>query len=124
MKIHTFIYWSTTGLIALMMSYSVYAYLTNEEIKGVFAHLGFPDYFRVELAIAKIFGVLFLVMPQVPVKLKEFTYFGFFVTFISAFIAHGVIGDPVPAVAAPIVFAIILIASYNSFSVLNENKAE
>ena len=123
MKKHKIIYWSTTALVALMMTYSAYAYLTSEELKGAFVHLGFPDYFRVELAIAKIFGVLFLVIPQVPAKLKEFAYYGFFITFISAFIAHGVTGDPVPAVATPIVFLVLLIASYNSFAVLNENRA-
>ena len=123
MKKHKIIYSTTTALVALMMTSSAYAYLTSEELKRAFVHLGFPDYFRVELAIAKIFGVLFLVIPQVPAKLKEFAYYGFFITFISAFIAHGVTVDPVPAVATPIVFLVLLIASYNSFAVLNENRA-
>ena len=57
-----------------------------------FAHLGFPDYFRVELALAKLFGVVLLLAP-VPARLKEWAYAGFAITLVSALIAHLAVGD-------------------------------
>jgi hypothetical protein len=106
------IYWTSTALVCLIMLYSAYGYLTNEELKGAFIHLGFPDYFRVELAVAKAIGVLLLIIPAVPSKLKEFAYFGFAITFVSAFIAHSASGDPASAKTAPIIFAVLLAVSY------------
>ena len=63
MKTTKIIYWATTALLALMMTFSAYSYLTQAEMKQGFEHLGFPDYFRVELAIAKVLGVVALLAP-------------------------------------------------------------
>jgi hypothetical protein len=52
--------------------------------KGAFVHLGFPGYFRIELTTAKALGVLALLLPGVPTKVKEFAYFGFGITLASA----------------------------------------
>ncbi|EJG03182.1 DoxX family protein [Flavobacterium sp. F52] len=117
------IYWTSTSLVSLVMLYSAYGYMTNEQLKGAFVHLGFPDYFRIELAAAKIIGVIFLMIPAIPVKLKEFAYFGFAITFVSAFIAHTFSGDPASAKAAPIIFSILLAVSYFYFLKLkSQNK--
>jgi len=75
-----------------------------------FHHLGYPDYFRVELTIAKLCGVVFLLLP-VP-RIKEWAYAGFAITFISAFIAHTASGDPVGNRIAPVVAMILLTVSY------------
>jgi len=34
-------------------------------------HLGFPDYFRIELAFAKTIGALVLIIPKIPIRIKE-----------------------------------------------------
>jgi hypothetical protein len=60
-------------------------------VAEAFAHLGFVDYFRVELSLAKFVGVLLLVAP-VP-RLKEWAYAGFAITLGSALIAHLSVGD-------------------------------
>ena len=39
--------------------------------EGAFVHLGFPPYFKVELTIAKILGVLALVIPAVPFNVVD-----------------------------------------------------
>ena len=57
-----------------------------------FTHLGFPDYFRVELAWAKLLGVVLLLAP-VPARLKEWAYAGFAFTLGSALIAHFAVED-------------------------------
>ena len=106
------IYWTTTGIISAMMLFSAFSYLSNPDMKLAFEHLGFPDYFRIELAVLKILGSLALILPMVPDKIKSFAYFGFALTFVSAFIAHTASGDPISAVAAPIIFLVILAVSY------------
>ncbi|MCW3463481.1 DoxX family protein [Chitinophaga nivalis] len=112
MKKNKIIFWITTGLISIMMLFSALSYLTNPEIKQGFHHLGFPDYFRIELAVAKILGTLVLIIPAVPKQLKEFAYAGFGFTFISAAIAHFSSGDPTSVVTAPFLFIILLVVSY------------
>ncbi|SEK58445.1 DoxX family protein [Parapedobacter koreensis] len=106
------IYWIATGLISLMMLFSGYAYFTDPNVSQGFTHLGFPSYFRIQLGVAKIIGVLFLLLPFVPIWLKEWTYVGFGITFISAFIAHVASGDPTSVVIGPVVAFIVLLVSY------------
>ncbi len=111
MKKNKIIYWFATGIIALLMVFSAYNYLTNPQMAEGFKHLGFSDYFRVELAVAKIFGALVLIIPAIPVRIKEWAYAGFGITFISASIAHASSGDAAAMAITPIVFLIILIIS-------------
>jgi len=112
MKKNSIVYWATTGMVSLMMLFSAYNYFANPEIAAAFKHLGFPDYFRVELAVAKIAGALVLIIPQIPVRVKEWAYAGFGITFISAAIAHSSSGDPAKNIMMPLVFLVILIVSY------------
>jgi hypothetical protein len=81
-------------------------------MKGAFHHLGLPDYFKIELTIAKALGVLALLIPNVPAKMKEFAYFGFSITLVSASIAHFSVGDGIMFVVDPLIFLSILIVSY------------
>lgn len=111
MKATNLIYWITTGLVAVMMSFSAYMYLTSPEMEKAFQHLGFPAYFRVELAIAKVLGVLGLMVPFKG-RLKEWVYAGFTINFISAFIAHTASGDPLSGSVAPLIFLGLLLTSY------------
>jgi len=94
-----------------MMSFSAFLYITKPEMKEGFHQMGFPDYFRIELAIAKLLGAVVLLAP-LPSRLKEWAYAGFAITFISAFIAHVAGGDPAGKAAAPIIFLAILSVSY------------
>ena len=112
MKKNKIIYWTVTGILSTMMLFSAYGYLTSDAMKGAFVHLGFPNYFRVELAIAKIIGAGLLLLPVVPKRIKELAYAGFAVTFISAFIAHTSSGDPMSVAIMPLIFLGILVASY------------
>ena len=115
MKKYKITYWITTGIITLMMLFSAYGYFTNPDMKLAFVHLGFPDYFRIELGIAKIIGAIILIVPKIPNRLKEFSYAGFAITFVSAFIAHIASGDPLSIGIMAIIFLVILILSYISY---------
>ncbi len=111
MKAIKIIYWATTVIVALMMAYSAYAYLTQPAIAQAFQHLGFPGYFRVELAIAKLIGAIILLTPA-SARIKEWAYAGFAITFISALIAHTASGDPVNYRIMPVVFLALLAVSH------------
>lgn len=108
-------YWVTTALIAIMMSFSAFSYLGSNEMQKEFQHLGFPGYFRIELAFAKILGVIILVISAVPGRLKEWAYSGFTIVFISAFIAHLSAGEGIGVAAFPLVILILLSVSYISY---------
>jgi uncharacterized membrane protein YphA (DoxX/SURF4 family) len=113
-------YWTTTSIVALMMLYSTYAYLTQANVAAGFKHVGYPDYFRVELAIAKLAGAIFLLIPGAT-RIKEWAYAGFLFTFISAFIAHTVSGDPAANRIMPIVFLVLLAVSYITYHKINQS---
>lgn len=106
------IYRISIGLISAMMVFSAYSYFTNPVVVAGFDHLGFPSFFRVELAIAKLIGVGVLLLPFVPNFLKEWAFAGFIITFISAFIAHAVNGDPASAFIGPLLALTLIITAY------------
>ena len=85
-------FWIATALLCLQISFTAYAQLRLPQVAEAFTHLGFPAYFRVELAWAKILGVVLLLAP-VPARLKEWAYCGFAITLASALIAHFAVGD-------------------------------
>ena len=91
-KAKAILYWSITALFCLQMCFTAYAQLSLPQVAEAFTHLGFPSYFRVELACAKLLGVVLLLVP-VPARLKEWAYAGFAITLGSALIAHFSVGD-------------------------------
>ena len=114
----TVFYWVTTGAVCAVMAFSAVNFNLKEPLgpmKGAFTHLGYPSYFRIELTAAKALGVLALLLPGVPRKAKEFAYFGFGITLVSASIAHFSVGDPALFVIDPLLFLSALVASYALF---------
>ena len=106
------IYWTTTSIVAAIMAWSAVNFSFNEQMKGAFSHLGLPDWFRIELAVAKLLGVLALVVPATPGRLKEFAYFGFALTIVSACVAHISSGDGILRGLEPLIFLGFLTVSY------------
>ena len=91
-KATTIAYWIFTVLLCLQMGFTAYAQLTLPQVAQAFHHLGFPDYFRIELSWAKFLAIVVLLAP-VPARLKEWAYAGFAITLVSALIAHFAVGD-------------------------------
>jgi hypothetical protein len=85
-------FWTVTALFCLQIGFTAVAQLSLPQVAEAFTRLGFPAYFRVELAVAKILGVVLLLAP-VPARLKEWAYAGFAITLGSALIAHLSVGD-------------------------------
>jgi hypothetical protein len=87
-------YWIATALFGLQMGFTAYAQLRLPQVAEMFTYLGFPAYFRVQLSLAKLLGVVLLLAP-VPARLKEWAYAGFAIDIASALIAHFAVGhDP------------------------------
>jgi hypothetical protein len=127
------VYWTTTGVVCAVMVFSIVNFLFNDHFpfpngkEGAFAHLGLPNYFKFELTIAKILGVLALLIPRAPRRVKEFAYFGFGITLVSASIAHLSRGDAhlsVLFVIDPLIFLAILIVSYLYFHRIDSRRAQ
>lgn len=114
MKTIKLLYWIFTVLVVIAMIFSSYSDLCDPEVAKAIDHLGFPGYFRIELGILKIIGIILLLAP-VPSFMKEWAYAGFTITFVSAFIAHTASGDPVQNRIAPLVILFFLLRSYFSY---------
>ncbi|WP_420149125.1 DoxX family protein [Spirosoma sp.] len=115
MKRDKIVYWVATSLVVLSLGMAGFAYFTDPAVKAGFRHLGFPDYFRVELGVAKIIAAFVLAIPAIPTQIKEWAYAGVGITFISAAIAHISSGDPTGMVISPIVLFVFLAVSYRYF---------
>ncbi len=85
-------FWIVTALFCLQITFTAYAQLRLPQVADAFHHLGFPDYFRVELSWAKLLGGALLLAP-VPSRLKEWAYAGFAINLGSALVAHLSVGD-------------------------------
>jgi hypothetical protein len=85
-------FWTGTALFCLQMAFTAYAQLRLPQVADAFTHLGFPDYFRVEVSWAKLLGVAVLLAP-VPARVKEWAYAGFAIDLGSALFAHLSVGD-------------------------------
>ncbi len=90
-------FWTFTAIFSLQMGFTAYAQLCIPKVAQVFAHLGFPDYFRIEVCVAKLVGLAVLLLPMVPAALKEWAYAGFAIVLGSALIAHLAVADGVAA---------------------------
>ncbi|SEL78291.1 DoxX-like family protein [Chitinophaga rupis] len=76
MKKINIIFWISTGLLALLMGVgSISNVLKQPEAVALFQHLGYPVYLLPFLGVAKILGVITILVPGFP-RLKEWAYAG------------------------------------------------
>jgi hypothetical protein len=116
MKAIRITYWITTSLVSFSLLMAGSMYFASAEVAAGFAHLGFPDYLRIELGIAKIIAALVIILPFIPRNVKEWAYAGIGITYISAFIAHTASGDPGSMAASPLISLLIVAASYYTWT--------
>lgn len=108
------LYWIATALVAALATFSGIGALLLPALMASYAHLGYPNYFRIELGLAKLLGVALLLLP-VPPRLKEWVYAGFSINFVSAGIAHAAVGDPLSSIGLPLVGLGLLLTSYVAY---------
>jgi hypothetical protein len=122
MKRAKIFYWCATSIVALMGVMAGIMYFASPMMAAEFKHLGFPDYLRIELGIAKIIGAFALVLPIISNRIKEWAYAGFAIVFTSAIIAHSVV-EGASAAISPLVALLFLVVSYVYFAKVQGYKA-
>ncbi len=88
MKTIKIVYWIATLLMCLIFLFSAGMYFFNyDQVSVFFDNLGFPRWLIYPLAIAKILGILVILLRK-PKFLRELAYAGFFYDALLAFVAH------------------------------------
>lgn len=95
MKKVNLIYWIATIISAGLMIFSAIpdALLTRDAITFMNGYLHFPDYFTRFLGIAKILGVIAILIPGYP-KIKEWAYAGLIFDLAGAIYSQIAVGAP------------------------------
>jgi hypothetical protein len=85
MKKIKIIYWTATSLFAFMMFGSAIPDILSADlaVKGMHDGLGYPLYFIPFIGVAKLLGVIAILVPGFP-RLKEWAYAGFCFDLIGA----------------------------------------
>lgn len=122
MKKEKIIFWTATIIIALFEGVMPALTSQTELAKEGIRHLGYPEYFGNALVVFKVLGVLALVIPQIPKRVKEWAYAGFAFDFIFASISHGAVDGMNVQTIFPMFVLGILAVSYVYYHKLNLNK--
>ncbi len=109
------IFWIATIIIFVMEGVIPALTSQTELAKEGIKHLGYPEYFGNALVIFKIGGVIILLIPNFPNRIKEWAYAGFAFNFIFACISHWVVDGFGAQTLLPIFFSAVLIISYISY---------
>lgn len=122
MKTTKIIFWTTTILIFLFEGVMPALTSQSELAKEGIKHLGYPEYFGNALVVFKILGVLALIIPQVPGRIKEWAYAGFAFDFIFASISHFAVDGINFQSFFPLIVLAVLIASYITYHKIQRYK--
>ena len=110
MKTNKIVYYTSTGLLTLIILFSVSMYFfKHDDVAKMFSSFGYPTYIIYPYAVAKLLG-LFAIWNSKFKLIKEWAYSGFFFAFILAFFAHYMIGDG--GQMAALIALILLLVSY------------
>ena len=107
----TIAYWTSTGIVALMLLLSL-SYLTgNEQVVSGFAKAGYPQHLRIVLGIVKPAAAIVLLLPGLAL-LKEWAYAGVTFAWVMAFISAYTLGEAAQIWIMPLALLALLILSY------------
>src|SRR5206468_8172530 len=94
MKKITVLYWVFTGLLsALMLLGAIPDLMSVPDAVTLFNHLGYPAYLLPFLGVAKILGVIAILVPGFP-RIKEWAYAGFVFDLAGAMYSSIAVHDP------------------------------
>jgi len=120
MKATKITYWVTTTILFIMEGLMPALTSQSEMARESIAHLGYPAYFGVALAIFKVLGALALIIPKIPTKIKDWAYGCFAIEFLFAAISHGAVDGINGQTFIPFVAIAILTISYTSYHKLQQ----
>lgn len=117
MKKQNVIYWVGVALTVLWFGSSGFFEVTkNPIVWDKTIALGYPEYFIITLGIAKLLGILVLVLPNKAPLLwvKEWVFAGLFFDIIFALVSGCVVNGAIEFIAPTVAFAIVFM-TYLSF---------
>jgi hypothetical protein len=114
-KTNNIIFWVTTSFIVIFEGIVPVLTFRTELAKGGIRHLGYPAYFGVMIVGFRLCGVVALIFPQIPARIKEWAYAGFVIEFLSASISNMIVDGLTFNFIVPLVVMAVLLLSYFSF---------
>ncbi|SDZ81035.1 DoxX-like family protein [Thalassobacillus cyri] len=109
MKKISITYWISTGLLtALMLFSAITNILSHPDAVTLFDHLGYPAYLIPFIGVAKLLGVIAILVPGFP-RITEWAYAGFAIDITGAMYSTLAVGDPVSSF---LIFYMLLFGSY------------
>lgn len=113
MKKTNIIYWTVTGIFGAFMIFSSLGNVVSDEQSVAFlnGHLGFPLYMIPFLGVAKILGVIGILIPGFP-RLKEWAYAGLAFDLVGATYAVTMVDGVQPGSSFMLVVLAFLTVSY------------
>ena len=114
MKKNKIIFWISTSIIFLgegLMPLGTLLFAPEYANAGT-KPLGYPDYFAYALIICKVLGATAIMIPKLPVKLREWAYAGLAFELIFATYSHIVVDGNIGFIMLPVIIGIILAVSY------------
>ena len=115
------VYWITTGLLALFILPGIFFLNSPMALEGT-RHLGIPYWFHMELGIAKFIGGLILILPMIPMRIKEWAYVAFGIDFISATIGHLAVDGFLLSSFEPLIVFVVLVVSYTCYHKMKDQQ--
>jgi len=111
-RVRTIAYWIFTFLVAYeMVAGGIWDLLRIEYVRVVLAHLGYPMYLLTIIGVWKIPCAVVLFLPRF-LRLKEWAYAGAFFNYSGAAASHLFVNDGAGKWAAPLVLAVLTLASW------------
>jgi len=105
-------YWITTGLLVLLMVFSsISSLFSRAQAVAFFDTLRMPTYLISFLSIAKLLGVIAILIPGYP-RLKEWAYAGLLYDLIGATYCNYAVGKTTAEWAPILIFIGLAFASY------------
>lgn len=114
-------YWISSGLLALFILPGIFFLNSPMALEGT-AHLGVPEWLRVEVGIGSFIGGLLLILPKIPKRLKEWNYVALGIVYISAFIAHLYVDGLIFMTFSPLITLGLLAISYFSYHHIQDHR--
>jgi len=112
MKKTNIFYWIVTILFALvMLSSAIPNIMATKQWEEILKGLGYPLYMLPFLGVAKIIGIIIILIPGFP-RLKEWAYAGFGFVMTGAIISHLVLGDSAKELFGPTLLLILTAVSW------------
>ncbi len=112
MKKNRIFYWITTGLFLLMMLFSaVSSFASSAQAVEFFNTLKMPSYLIPFLSIAKMLGVIAILVPGYP-RIKEWAYAGLIFDLVGATWCNYAVGKSFAEWAPILLFIALAFASY------------